>query len=93
MLEASLRADGEKSLTTSSVYICSYPHYSLPSKVLGKTREAKFGLKQHPHKAQITWPRRAHETEDREEKEIRHVTCNTQFLSDCPQSGPSSEDG
>lgn len=73
MLAADLRADREKSLTLSSVYIYSYPHHSLLISFLRRyvlLRKAKIGLKQPPHMAQVTWARRTQKTEDREKKEI-----------------------
>lgn len=87
MLAADLRADREKSSTPSSVCICSYPHHSLLIRFLGRhvlLRRAKVGLKQPPHKAQVTWARRAQKTEDREKKEIWHISHYRQFLVTAP---------
>lgn len=62
MLAADLRADREKSSTPFSACICSYPHHSLLIRFLGRhvlLRKAKVGFEQPPHKAQITWARKA----------------------------------
>lgn len=52
-------------------------------------RKAEVGLKQPPHKAQVTWARRAQKTGDREKKEIRHMSRNRQFLVTAPNEALS----